>query len=156
MIPPARHLRAIKPGRVRPARFAGMEEKENSDATPYALVGGAEGLNRIVTRFYALMEASPDFAAIRKLHAADLSHARVMLFEFLSGWLGGPPLYFQRPERRCVMSAHRRFPIGSREVTQWLSCMHRALTECGVEEPLRARIGAALARLAEGMRNRAA
>ena len=132
-----------------------MDKNENASQTPYALLGGEEGLKAIVARFYALMD-TPEFARLRRLHGSDLSYARTMLFEFLSGWLGGPPLYFQRPERRCVMSAHRRFPIGPREVGEWLACMQRALEECGADKALGNRIGSALARLADGMRNRAA
>lgn len=131
-----------------------MEQNENGAQTPYTLLGGEKGLKDVVARFYALMDTSPDFARLRRLHAPDLSYARTMLFEFLSGWLGGPPLYFQRPERRCVMSAHRRFPIGVQEVGEWLSCMQRALDESGADKALSARVGVALARLAEGMRNR--
>jgi hemoglobin len=101
-----------------------------------------------------LMDCAPEFAHLRKLHASDLTYARTMLFEFLSGWLGGPPLYFQRPERRCVMSAHRRFLIGGEEVEAWLGCMRRALKDCGVETVLYGRIITALSRLAWGMRNR--
>lgn len=126
---------------------------EQSEPSPYMLLGGAEGLKRVVGRFYVLMDCAPEFADIRKLHGADLTYARTMLFEFLSGWLGGPPLYFQRPERRCVMSAHRRFSISNKEVESWLGCMHRALKDCGVETVLHGRITSALARLASGMRN---
>lgn len=73
-----------------------MNANANGEAkqTPYALLGGASGLRQVVDRFYALMDSSPDFTRLRRLHAADLSQARELLFEFLSGWLGGPPLYF--------------------------------------------------------------
>jgi hemoglobin len=129
------------------------DNNQPSAPTPYALLG-EEGLRQVVARFYALMDCTPEFALLRKLHGTDLTRARNLLFEFLSGWLGGPPLYFQHPERRCVMSAHRHLPIGSEEVEAWLGCMHRALKDCGVDNVVHGRITTALSRLAWAMRNK--
>lgn len=133
-----------------------MTTQTETSATPYALLGGAAGVTAIVERFYALMDGTPEFAPLRRLHAPDLSATRTLLFEFLSGWLGGPPLYFQRAEHRCIMSAHRRFAIGPQEAAQWLTCMRQTLTQCGVDEVLQQQIMAALTRMASGMRNREA
>jgi hemoglobin len=121
--------------------------------TPYAEIGGLEAVRRIVDRFYRLLDSDERFAAVRALHGPDLSHARQTLLEFLAGWLGGPPLYFQKPEHRCVMSAHAKFPIGAREARQWLACMAQALEESGIGEQTRLRISAALGRVADRMRN---
>ena len=63
---------------------------ELAEHTMYELLGGAEGIRSIVDHFYDLMDR-PGFEPIRTMHAADLSPTRVALFEFLSGWLGGPP-----------------------------------------------------------------
>ena len=131
-----------------------MRDTGPETQTPYDALGGAPGVGKIVDRFYALMDSAPEFASLRRLHAPDLSPTRALLFEFLSSWLGGPPLYFQRPEHRCVMSAHRRIPIGAAQVEQWLGCMNRALAECAVDDALCKVISPAMARLASGMRNR--
>lgn len=128
-----------------------MLDHKLSKTAPYDLVGGSEGLKEIVTRFYALMETEPEFARLRAMHAADLSHARQMLFEFLSGWLGGPPLYFLRSDRRCIMAAHRQLAIGREDVQAWLGCMYRAFKDCGVETALHDHIFTALARFAWSM-----
>jgi hemoglobin len=95
------------------------------------------------------------YAGVRALHGPDLSDASQGLLAFLAGWLGGPPLYFQKPGNRCVMSAHAGFPIGLREVQQWLDCMAQALQDCGIEKEPRLRIQEALERMAQRMRNRA-
>jgi hemoglobin len=122
--------------------------------SPYDMIGGAETLRRIVDRFYDIMDSAPEAAAIRAMHAADLGPMRERLFEFLSGWLGGPPLYFQRPDHKCIVSAHRPFAIGAAERDQWMMCMRRAMAECGVAEEMQALLDQALLRVAEAFRNR--
>lgn len=123
-------------------------------STPYELVGGEAMVRRIADRFYDIMDSAPEAARIRALHADDLSAVRERLFEFLSGWLGGPPLYFQRPDHKCIMSAHRPFAIGPAERDEWMMCMRRALEESGVSAEMRTLLDAAFLRLAEAFRNR--
>ncbi|MFM1815161.1 MAG: putative hemoglobin protein trHb [Pseudomonadota bacterium] len=122
--------------------------------TPYELVGGEEAVRRLVDRFYDLMDSDPRAAGIRAMHAADLSPMRERLFEFLSGWLGGPPLYFQRPGRNCIMSAHRPFAIGESERDQWMMCMRQAMDDCGVPVEVRKMIDVPLERMANAFRNK--
>lgn len=105
--------------------------------TPYQMMGGEAMLRRVTERFYEIMDESPEAAGIRAMHAADLSSIKERLFEFLSGWLGGPPLYFQRPGHNCIMSAHRPYSIGAAERDQWMMCIRRAMEECGVDPEVR-------------------
>lgn len=106
-------------------------------ATPYEMMGGEAMVRRVAERFYEIMDTSPEAAAIRAMHGQDLSAIKERLFEFLSGWLGGPPLYFQRPGHKCIMSAHRPYPIGAAERDQWMMCIRRAMEDCGVEPEVR-------------------
>lgn len=130
-----------------------MAEDPNCELTPYQRMGGAEVVSAVVDRFYVLMDGDADFARLRQLHPPDLSETRELLLGFLSGWLGGPDGYFQRPESRCVMSIHRGLPIGPVEIEQWLTCMNRALYETRIDEAVRKIIMLALQRMASGMRN---
>ena len=107
----------------------------SKQATPYELLGGDEVLRRLVERFYALMDAEAEFHAVRKLHPADLAHSREKLYMFLSGYLGGPPLYQQRIGNPMLRARHLPFPIGRAERDAWLACMRRAMDEVGVEPP---------------------
>ena len=66
------------------------------------------------------------------MHADDLSPMRERLSEFLNARLGGPRAYFERGDRKCIMSAHRPFSIGETERDAWVMCMRRALEDCGV------------------------
>src|SRR5690349_8481034 len=114
--------------------------KAKAESTPYELMGGEAELRRLVDRFYDIMDSSPNARELRDLHALNLAPMRQLLFEFLSGWLGGPPLYFQRPEHRCIGSAHRAFAIGESERDQWMACMRRAMHDCGVPHDVTAMI----------------
>lgn len=122
--------------------------------TPYDMIGGATMVRRIVDRFYDIMDSDPDAAGIRAMHANDLSPMRDRLFEFLSGWLGGPPLYFQRPDRKCIVSAHRPFAIGEKERDEWMMCIRRAMEDCGVPDEVRTLLHRPFLRMAEAFRNR--
>ena len=122
--------------------------------SPYEMVGGASGVRRIVERFYDIMDSAPEAARIRAMHAADLSPMRERLFEFLSGWLGGPPLYFKRPDHKCIVSAHRPFAIGEAERDEWMMCMRRALEDCDVAKDVRELLDKPFLRMAEAFRNR--
>ena len=63
--------------------------------TAYAQLGGEDTLRRLVHRFYALMDTLPEAWELRQMHPEDLSGSEEKLFMYLSGWLGGPPLYEQ-------------------------------------------------------------
>ncbi len=126
----------------------------SQDAFPYQLLGAADGVRALVERFYQLMDRSPQYAGLRKLHREDLSQTKELLFQFLSGWLGGPNLYFQGPGHRCVMSAHRNIAIGAEEAGQWLGCMNEALQEANLDKGIHDQIILALSRFANRMRNK--
>jgi hemoglobin len=123
-----------------------------AQASVYERIGGAEAVRRVAERFYDIMNSSSEAAGIRRMHAGDLTPMRQKLFEFMSGWLGGPNLYFARSDRKCMMSAHAPYDIGIDERDQWLGCMHRALHEEGIASPLREQIEAALFRFADALR----
>jgi hemoglobin len=132
---------------------AATTETSSEKATPYQSIGEAQ-LRAVVDRFYDIMDSDPRATQLRAMHAADLRPMRERLFQFLSGWLGGPPLYFQRPDHKCIMSAHGAFAIGAAERDQWMACMRRAMDECGVAEDVRSLLDPALATMCEAFRNR--
>ena len=105
--------------------------------TPYAMLGGDAGVQRLVDRFYDLMETAPYAKTIRAMHGADLGPMRERLFYFLSGWLGGPNLFFDKRPGVCIRSAHAPFTIGEEERDAWLRCMREALEETGASEEVR-------------------
>ncbi len=120
----------------------------------YQLIGGEDGIRRLVDRFYALMDELPEARTIRALHAADLSRAKERLFMFLSGWLGGPPLYAERFGHPRLRQKHLPFPIGEAERDAWMLCMTRALEEAVPDDNFRAQLTQAFFKTADFMRNR--
>jgi hemoglobin len=124
------------------------------ERSPYERLGGAAAVRRLVDRFYDHMEQLPADSALRGMHPADLSGSRDKLFEFLSGWLGGPPLYVNRRGHPRLRARHLGFAIGEAERDDWMACMRAALEECIAEPLLREQLATSLARVAEHMRNR--
>jgi hemoglobin len=125
-----------------------------TEATPYDLIGGEAVVRRLADRFYEIMDTDPAARRIRAMHGEDLEPIKQLLFEFLSGWLGGPMLYFDRPQRRCIMSAHRPFAIGDVERDEWMACMRTAMDECQLPFDMRALLDQAFLRMANAFRSR--
>lgn len=130
------------------------EPTPNPERAPYAIIGGEDAVRRLVDRFYDLMDESPDFFGIRKLHPPSLTSSRDKLFMFLSGWLGGPSLYVNEFGHPRLRARHMPFAIGETERDQWMACMTAAMADVGVEDKLRAQLIASFANTADWMRNR--
>jgi hemoglobin len=125
----------------------------NPERTPYDILGGEPAVRALVERFYDLMELEPEFAQLRAVHGSTLESARERLFLFLSGWLGGPPLYTDKFGHPMLRARHLPFAIGDLERDQWMACMVRAMEETDVPEQLRAPLKAAFQKTADWMRN---
>lgn len=125
-----------------------------TQATPFQRLGGEEGVQALVDRFYDLMDLEPAYAVLRGVHGADLHSARQKLFWFLCGWLGGPSHYIERFGHPRLRARHLPFSIGQIERDQWLACMYQAMAECNVEPALRERLERSFFDTADWMRNR--
>ncbi len=119
----------------------------------YQLIGGDPAVRRLVERFYTLMDELPEARTIRALHPPDLSQAKERLFMFLSGWLGGPPLYAERYGTPRLRQSHLPFPIGVAERDAWMLCMTRALDDVVSDAALRAQLTQAFFKTADFLRN---
>jgi hemoglobin len=131
-----------------------MDPLETPAPTPYELLGGDAGVKRLVEHFYDLMDLDPEFERLRAVHGSSLVGAREKLYLFLSGWLGGPPLYMQRHGHPMLRARHLPFSIGEVERDQWMACMVRAMEEVDVPAELRRPLAAAFFKTADWMRNR--
>lgn len=108
----------------------------DADTPPlYDLVGGEATVRRLVKRFYALMDEDPAAKACRAIHPPSLERSEQKLFEYLTGWLGGPPLYIEKYGHPMLRRRHFVAPIGPEEREGWLLCFRTALAET-VEDPL--------------------
>lgn len=121
--------------------------------TPYELLGGEEGVRKLAYTFYEVMDELPQAEHIRKMHAQSLSDVQQKLFEYLSGWLGGPRLYEEKYNSVCLTKPHRPFSIGEAERDQWLLCMDEALKRVGASDELTQMVKAPFFRIADAIRN---
>lgn len=117
-------------------------------------LGGEEVIRKLVDHFYDLMESVPEYYGIRKLHPQDLSGSRQKLFMFLTGWMGGPPLYETAFGHPMLRARHLPFPVGNAERDQWMACMQQAMQEIGLDERMRAELTQSFKKTADHMRNK--
>ena len=109
--------------------------------THYQRIGGETKVRELVERFYD--------------HMDELSGSRQKLFDFLTGWMGGPPLYTDKHGHPMLRRRHLPFGIGESERDQWMHCMQLALAEVVGDEQLRAELYKAFMKVADHMRNKA-
>ena len=125
----------------------------NPERTPYESIGGEPVVRALVERFYDLMELDPAYERLRAVHGSSLESAREKLFLFLSGWLGGPPLYADRHGHPMLRARHLPFAIGTVERDQWMACMKQAMAEVDVPGELRGPLEGAFFKTADWLRN---
>ena len=118
----------------------------------YYQVGKLKGIQKIVNRFYDLMESDPEVKPILDMHE-NMQVSREKLTYFLSGWFGGPPLYHKKYGHPRMRARHMRFKIGEKERDMWLKCMKTSLEENVKDENLREKIYTSMSQFADFMRN---
>jgi hemoglobin len=119
----------------------------------YSKLGGAENLKILVDEFYDYMDQSPTTKKIRAMHQADLTEARSKLFDFLSGWLGGPPLFVEKYGHPRLRARHLPFPIDIEARDEWMECMRYAFSQISIDPNLERILDEKLFALADFMRN---
>ena len=98
-------------------------------SSPYDQLGGEGGILKLVHRFYELMDELPEAYNVRLLHPESLAGSATSLFEYLSGWLGGPPLYIAKKGHPRLRMRHAPYAVGPVVRDEWMLCMTLALTE---------------------------
>ncbi len=122
--------------------------------SPYEHLGGEAGVRKLVARFYQLMDSLTEAQTIRALHPNSLAGSEQKLFMFLSGWLGGPPLFVEAYGHPRLRGRHLPFAIDESARDAWMLCMRRALGEQLVDDALlREQLISSLYNTADFMRN---
>lgn len=106
----------------------------NPQQSIYDNLGGEEGLRKLVEAFYPRVKED---TLLGPLFPEDLDPVMEKQFMFLTQFFGGEPLYSQEFGHPMMRARHMHIPITDRHAAAWLSCMGQALTEIGVDEPLR-------------------
>ena len=121
--------------------------------TPYQALGGADGIHRLVDRFYELMDELPEAYAARRLHPESLAGANESLFDYLSGWFGGPNLYIERKGHPRLRMRHAPYTISGQARDEWMLCMRLALAEQVPDEGFREALTLAFEQMAQHLIN---
>lgn len=124
-----------------------------SPITPYDALGGEAGVHRLVQRFYELMDTQPEAYQVRQMHPESLQGSATSLFEFLSGWLGGPPLYIAKKGHPRLRMRHAPYAVGTTVRDEWMWCMAHALNEQVTDPALHAQLMGAFEQMATHMIN---
>ena len=105
--------------------------------TPFALLGGADRVHKLVEIFYDTMEArEPELAAVHRLTADGkiLPVIRERFGLFLVGWLGGPQTYTETHGHPRLRMRHAPFTVNREAHDAWLRHMRDAVDELGLSE----------------------
>lgn len=129
------------------------EQTDSTTVTLYDLLGGEPVLRKLTRRMYQLMATLPEAEAARAVHPPDLSGSEQKFFEFMSGWLGGPPLFVEKHGPPMLRRRHFVAKIGEPEIKAWLTCFEGAMDETVADERLREALREPIRRLAHHMRN---
>lgn len=122
--------------------------------TLYEAIGGENAVRALVRRFYELMDTLPEASHVRAIHPPSLTGSEEKLYEYLTGYLGGPPLYVEKRGHPMLRRRHFVASIGPVERDEWLLCFRQATEETITNEKLRAIIWEPVERLAHHMQNR--
>lgn len=102
--------------------------------TPYEEIGGDATVRAISETFYDIIER--ESSVLRAMLPADTTGSRRKLYQFLSGWTGGPPLYWEEHGHPRLRMRHAPFPIDAGAAEEWARVMRVAIDS--VEMPERA------------------
>lgn len=105
--------------------------------TFYDEIGGHATFVELTARFYAGVEARPDFRAMYP--EEDLGPAQERLRMFLEQYWGGPHTYQERRGHPRLRMRHAPFHIASAQAQMWLDCMNEALDGLALTPQQRAR-----------------
>lgn len=147
-------LSKIKRLRPKVAQNPAEQNHPTPENSPYFLIGGEKGTRALAERFYDIMQTAPEATELLGIHPQPLDSIRHRFFEYLSGWLGGPPLFEQQYGHPRLRARHLPYTVTPKMRDQWMFCMNRALEETVENELLRQGLAQSFEQLASHMINR--
>ena len=123
-----------------------------SAQTPYEILG-EDGVKALASAFYDAMDRLPLAEDIRRMHADNLDEIKRKPAAYLTGWMGGPPVYLAINGTVCLTEPHAPYRIGPKERDQWLACMDQALEDIDASDELKAMLKEPMFRVADTVRN---
>ena len=129
------------------------EERDPQQSNAYDRIGGEKTIRALAQQFYLQMQSKQETKKLLSIHRAPISESEQKLFEFLSGWLGGPQLYQQKHGHPALRARHMPFKVDETMRDQWLVCMKAAIEIEVKEQQHQQAIYSAISTLADHMRN---
>lgn len=120
--------------------------------SPYEILG-EEGIAKLADAFYDALDEMPQVADVRAMHKENMHEIRKKLKNYLTGWMGGPPIYQMVTGTVCLTDPHEPYAIGPKERDQWLLCMDEALQRIGASDELKEMLKVPMFRIADTVRN---
>ncbi len=121
----------------------------------YERLGGEEKLTELVKTFYHIMATDPFAKECFATHVGkDISDSAEKLTMFLTGIMGGPPLYHEKHGHPRLRMRHGPFAIGEKEAAQWLYCMLKAMDEVKIDRDIQEEIIPYFRQVTDFLRNR--
>jgi len=117
--------------------------------TPFDMIG-EENLYRLIDAFYRRVANHPDLAPI---FPDDLTETVRKQKQFMTQFLGGPPLYTSEHGHPMLRARHMPFEITETRAKAWLSCMDKAMDEINLTGSFREFFFARLVQTAQHMIN---
>ncbi len=130
------------------------DERDNPlgpENTPYDVLGGDARVRELVDAFYDIMDER--YGTLRDTHVKGLTLARERLYEFLSGWLGGPQLFVEKHGHPRLRKRHAHVVVDEKSVSDWIACMGEAMDAMGIEGDLRGFLDSRFSHTAHFMQN---
>lgn len=135
------------------SKKASQDDRDTEQSNAYDLIGGDTTIKALAKEFYRQMQTRPETKSLLDIHRAPIDKSEQKLYEFLSGWLGGPQLYQQKHGHPALRARHMPFKIDENMRDQWLICMNAAVDICIKKPEHRVAIIQAISILADNMRN---
>ena len=121
----------------------------------YNLIGGEKGLFSLVESFNNIIETQQVGKLLHILHLRGhgIAHSRIELFNFLSGFLGGPNLYLEKYGHANLRKMHEHVEVTTQAKEDWIACMAMALEEVGLEPNIKLRLLTHFSKVASNLVN---
>lgn len=101
--------------------------------TPFETIGEAR-LHQLIDAFYDKVSRHPDLFPI---FPKDLTETARKQKQFMTQYLGGPPLYTEEHGHPMLRARHLPFEITETRARAWLSCMNEAMDDIGLDGMIR-------------------
>ncbi|WP_076416514.1 group II truncated hemoglobin [Shewanella sp. UCD-KL12] len=128
-------------------------DRNPQQSNAYDKIGGEQVVKALARQFYLQMQQQGRASNLLAIHKAPIAESEQKLYEFLSGWLGGPGLFEQKYGHPALRARHMPFKIDEEMRDQWLFCMRSAIDIEIKDAQHREAIYQAVSILADNMRN---